>query len=122
LALSADGKILASVAAARPSDVVHSAIKLWDATAGKELHSIKIPYKEADFVALTPDGTVAVSGGEQGLVTAWQVATGKQLHSEKLLNSIVSVTISADGMTLMVATESGRVHLWPISAWAGTGE
>jgi RNA polymerase sigma factor (sigma-70 family) len=73
LALDRDGKLLASAGADKT-------VRLWDLTTGRQLHSLEQP-SEAVAVAFSPDGTLlaALSAGNQGALTVFEVKTGKPL-------------------------------------------
>jgi WD40 repeat protein len=91
-------------------------ITLWDLTT----HEIVNPSldKRGDipltFLVLSPDGKVLATGGFDGLVRFWDVATGDELlpplqaHSE----SVISAAFSADGQVLATASLDQTVKLW----------
>jgi RNA polymerase sigma factor (sigma-70 family) len=107
---------LTAAGGARLFGADEGAVWCWDSAAGKELG--RLPVKDVDFLAATPDGkTVVVAGG--GFPMVWEPATGKRRGLRGLIDHGVDrVTISEDGR--YVAAEqyySGRkrvVHVWDL--------
>ena len=70
-------------------------------------------------VAVTPDGTRAVSGSDDQTVRVWDLASGQCLstlegHSE----SVLSVAVSPDGATMFSGAENGVLRIWSEQAVA----
>jgi WD40 repeat protein len=103
LAYSADGRQLAGAAP--------GAIRIWDATNGKELHSIAGPAQIVLGLAFHPDGHQLATTSGDGLLTLWDVDSGKALH--KLPTSaVICVTYSPDGRRLASGGGDNTVQLW----------
>jgi WD40 repeat protein len=63
-------------------------------------------------VAFSPDGRQLISGSEDGLVKAWDVASGKELASyDWQIGKIRAVAVAPDGMTA-VAGGDGDIVMW----------
>jgi WD40 repeat protein len=101
---SPNGKTLASAGSG-------PVIRHWDAETGKE-RFLEYDGHQAGVrsVALTRDGKLAASGGEQ--VRIWDIATGKTRH--RINVSAASVSFSPNGKTLASAGRDRLVHLWDV--------
>jgi WD40 repeat protein len=90
-------------------------IRLWDAATGKELPTQLRGIKSCAYTAtFSPDGQmIAASGGGDGVVTLWQVATGQMIAQLPDHNGVVwAIAFSHDGRLLAAGDEGGYVWLW----------
>ena len=71
-------------------------------------------------VALSPDGKRVVTGGWEGGVKIWDIATGKELITlpQPDGDAIVCVAFSPDGRRIVSGDTSGEIKLWD----AGSGK
>jgi WD40 repeat protein len=89
LAFSKDGKTLASSSWDRT-------ISLWELPSGTELHRFQGHAGYVNCVALSPDGKLLASGGEN--FRLWDIATGKVLHQAAVpRGEVFGVAFSPDG-------------------------
>jgi len=65
-------------------------------------------------IAISPDGKLIVSGGNDGRVRLWDVQTGELLNAWYELRGIDDMAFSPDGK--MVVTAGGRIRLWDYEA------
>ncbi|MCH2127261.1 MAG: protein kinase, partial [Pirellulaceae bacterium] len=58
-------------------------IRLWDASTGEELHTLKGHSDLVMSVSFSPDGTRIASGGADRTIRLWDASTGEELHTLK---------------------------------------
>src|SRR5262249_12065142 len=82
----------------------------------KERATLKGHNRPVRSVAFTPDGRTLASGGAEGTIKLWDVATGKLRATLKGHTSTVqSVTITADGKTLASGSNDSTIRLWDLA-------
>lgn len=96
-------------------------MKLWGVATGKEVRSFaagsKVPDKpgareEISSVAISPDGTKALSAGSEGLACFWDLRTGKLLSClPRRPGHIKSALFSPDGKRVLSGDEDGLIRL-----------
>jgi WD40 domain-containing protein len=68
-------------------------------------------------VAFSPDGTLMVTGGDDGRIKIWQVANQVPTPSGHVLMGDVGViAFSSDGKLLAVG-ENGSIQIWTVGTW-----
>jgi WD40 repeat protein len=118
VALSADGKLLATWGAhrdpgpERKDDIVRT-VQLWDMDTGKELKKFVADGYRVGAAALSPDGKHLATLEFGAGVDIWDVASGKVLHRLAARRSTgVVIRYSPDGKYLAAPTLDGEVQLW----------
>jgi WD40 repeat protein len=88
-------------------------LKVWDIESGQELQTLRGHEGSVWCLAATPDGRLAVSGGEDHKVILWDIESGHPLrilgaHQEE----VAAVTISPDGEYAASVDEVGGLEFW----------
>jgi predicted NACHT family NTPase len=93
LALSKDGKYFLT---GHQRDKV---VRLGEVATGKEVQTFEGHTQQGVHgVALSPDGTLAASGGDDGTLRLWEVKTGKELRQcQGITDHVRSLAFSPDG-------------------------
>jgi hypothetical protein len=94
LALSADGRLLASTSAS-------SYAQLWDVATGKLVRTLSVKNDMVYSVTFTPDGQWLAAGCMYGSVRLWELATGREVRALKgHTDNVNSLALSPDGRWL----------------------
>jgi WD40 repeat protein len=101
LALSPDGKLLAS------TDAQGSLVNLWELSSGR-LKAVLRGHLSVGYVEFSPDGRSLVVGDGVKGVTLWHLATHQQLMHVPCDGYLWAQRFSPDGRTLAVGTFKGK--------------
>jgi eukaryotic-like serine/threonine-protein kinase len=97
-------------------------LKVWDATTGQELLSLKGHTDYVNSVRFSPDGQRLASASDDGTVKVWDAMVGQELLTLKGhtgdTNWVRSVRFSPDGQQLASASYDNTVKVWDVT----TGE
>ena len=79
---------------------------------GPLIRTLELHADPVTSVAITPDGRLAASGGEDHRVHVWEIATGRVVRSLIVHRSVTSLAVSPDGVRLMAGLRDGRIAEW----------
>ena len=110
IAWAPDGKMLASAGQ-------DGAVKVWDATTGKERQALKHGAAVMGL-AFGPDGKRLLSAGHEGGIKFWDVQTGKE---EKSLlrpgaGDVTRAAFSEDGLRVASGHPDGTIRVWNLES------
>ena len=120
IALTPDGRFLASAAAAVSSNLTGPNVRLWNLWRHEQIGGLKHPW--ANALALSPDGKFLATGsgglglGRNAAVQIWEVAT-LELVTEMLghTGTVHTVAFSPDGKWLASTGSDATTLLWEVN-------
>jgi WD40 repeat protein/transcriptional regulator with XRE-family HTH domain/energy-coupling factor transporter ATP-binding protein EcfA2 len=112
VAFSPDGTRVAEV-----SDDSVSYIKIWDATTGQVLLSGNLGNSAPlRTIAFSPNGKLAVTGGDDQKAKVWDTTSGQVLYTlSGHTNRIYGAAFSPDGTRVVTASLDGTARIWDIT-------
>ena len=130
MALSPDGKFLASVNSYECSELMDDSsygskleickIKLWNALNGELIRTFDQFNSDVNSIAYSLDGKTIVSGHDYGYIHLWNVSTGKLSQTIKDDWETVSTVAfrPEDDMSIVTGSDGGRLKLWTLKEQA----
>ncbi|WP_338765868.1 hypothetical protein V7968_41470 [Nocardia vulneris] len=91
---------------------------VWDLACEKPRQTFNAHAGEVNSVALSPDRQFVVTGGEDGVVRIWSVATGACDSLVGHVNVVWRVAVSPDGRVVASGSGDNSVRLWDVAAKA----
>ncbi|MFN6515926.1 MAG: protein kinase domain-containing protein [Nostoc sp. CreGUA01] len=119
IAISPNGKTIASSGEDVYEGLRLRKIKLWNLATGKQISSLNTYSGQVNVVVISPDGKTLVSGNDDSTIKIWNLVTGRQIrtltgHSD----SVHTLAISADSQTLISGSDDNTIKIWDLA----TGE
>ena len=106
----------ARTATASPRPVSTSTVKVWDAPAGREVHTLRGHTDQVNGVTYSLDGRTIASASSDFTVKVWDASTGREVHTLRgHTGRVVAVAYSPDGRTLASAGFDHNVKLWEVA-------
>jgi non-specific serine/threonine protein kinase len=94
-------------------------VRLWEVVSGRLLASLHGHTGVVRGVALSGDGHLVASGGDDGTVRLWEVGSGRLLATlQGHTGWVWGVALSGDGRLLASGSEDGTVRLWEVGSGA----
>jgi WD40 repeat protein len=113
VAFSPDGKMIVSGG---------DNLRLWDVGNNKTVHTIPVPGRYVEALALSAEGQVLATGGRDKTVRLWDVKTGKEIHSFKHEGTLRAMAFSPDGKMLATGDLQLNIHFWDLEARKEAGK
>jgi len=119
IAISPDGKTIASSGDDGDDGLRLRKIKLWNLATGTQISSLNAYSGHVNVVIISPDGKTLVSGNDDSSIKIWNLVTGRQIrtltgHSD----SVHTLAISPDSQTLISGSDDNTIKIWDLA----TGE
>lgn len=94
-----------------------ASLRFWDANSARPVLAVMRHHGPAFSAALSPDGALVASGGQDGMARLWDALTGE--HRGALLRHggpVRKVLWSHDGRRLAAGSDDGTARIWNIGA------
>jgi WD40 repeat protein/tRNA A-37 threonylcarbamoyl transferase component Bud32 len=113
--LSADGRLVATASG--------DTAQVWDANSGQPVGPPLRHAPRIRAVALSPDGRLLLTGGDNNVARLWETATGRAVGGPLTHGGRVEhVAFSPDGKVALSAAKDGTARLWDTATGAALGQ
>ena len=116
VAVSPDGKSLATASDNSASKNSDFTIRLWDPATGICLQTLQGHRNRVEIIAFSPDGKTLVSGSDDCTIQIWDATTGAHRQTLKgHSNSVRMIAFSPDSKLLASNSEDCIIQLWDVA-------
>jgi WD40 repeat protein len=110
---AADAAHMAAVMPAAPGDMVLPDGSTWTSTMAFLRETLSQHTAAVTALAVTPDGSTMFTGGKDGHLMIWDLATGDLLQQVQACNARINdIAVSPDNTYVVTAGEDGYVKVW----------
>jgi WD40 repeat protein len=104
---------MAAVMAGTPADMAMPDGSTWTTTVAFLRQSLGAHTAAVTALAVTPDGSTMFTGGKDGHLMIWDLATGDLLQQVQACNARINdIAVSPDNTFVVTAGEDGYVKVW----------
>jgi WD40 repeat protein/serine/threonine protein kinase len=110
IAMSPDGK-------SAMTEGLLGALSRWELSSGRLVKQHSVHSKTANCVAMTPDGSCSVSGGEDSVVKMWNLVTdhpAADFFGKGHIGAINAITVTPDGKHAITGGADNSVRIWEL--------
>jgi WD40 repeat protein/tRNA A-37 threonylcarbamoyl transferase component Bud32 len=115
------GQPVSSVALRRDGGEVvacgeRGAVRAWSVRDGSQVLAIDTPVK--CVAAITPDGSVAITGDDDGKAQSWDTTSGRALRelAPAAAPKIYAIAMSPDGQRVMTGHDDNDARIWDLAS------
>jgi len=95
---------------------INNTVRIWNMQTGRKLRFVAEGTEMVFYIAISPDGSRVVTGGDSPSITLWDAINGTELLTLSGSTDIVSgMAISPNGHHLVTGYADGTVILWDIT-------
>ena len=97
-------------------------LSLWSADTDKMFKASNDPLENATAMVFASDGTLLITGHEDGTIVQWNLADFKFSGQQKGDGTAIrSLSLSPTGTYLAAGKDRGTIDLWRVADWSGRG-
>jgi WD40 repeat protein len=92
-------------------------VRFWDLERGTELRAMRVEGREIRAAAISPDGSIGVSGDGEGQIRLWDLRNSA--HGDKILrmagSPLCRLAFAPDGANVAAVSEDGVLRIFSVS-------
>jgi WD40 repeat protein len=114
--LGPDGAELITAGSSSTPEAADARVRVWDVKSGTIVSTFEGPPENVAHLAVTPDGTRAVTVSLDASIRVWDVKSGTELQSFDLANQGEAFVVRGAGSGVRITRDGRRV----LTAWPGS--